>query len=432
LAGIKPLTPSLVRPFHPFATGTDLRRQLRWSLLVVPLGLGTGSVTALFLWGLDAATRLRWQTPRLLYFLPLAGGALGLIYHSLGRNAERGNNLLLEEIHQPGAGVPRRMAPLVLIGTWLTHLFGGSAGREGTALQMGGSLAAGFSRWLNLAPADRRLLLLAGIAAGFGSVFGTPIAGALFALEVVMIGQLQCDGLIPVLIAALVGDAACSAWGIHHTIYRIALPTGAAGWGPLTLRLMTATVIAGAAFGFVARAFSALTHGIQRLGARWIAFAPLRPVIGGSLVIALVALAGTRDYLGLGVTNPDPHGVSIVSAFRPGGAGPADWAWKLIFTAVTLGSGFKGGEVTPLFFIGATLGHALGVLGGVPVDLMAGLGFIAVFAGAANTPLACTILGAELFGAAYLPYFALACFVSYHCSGHHGIYRSQRYVTRPG
>ncbi len=404
-----------------------MRRLLRWSLLVVPLGVATGSATALFLWGLDAATHLRWANPWLLYLLPLAGGVMGLAYHWLGRNAERGNNLLLEEIHQPGAGVPVRMAPLVLVGTWLTHLFGGSAGREGTALQMGGSLAAGFGRWLKLDPATRRLLLLAGIAAGFGAVFGTPITGAIFALEVVTIGQLQYDSLIPVLIAALVGDASCAAWGIHHTIYRIALPTGASGWGPLTLRLATVTVIAGVAFGLVARGFSLLTHGIQRLGARWIGFAPLRPVIGGALVIGLVALTGTRDYLGLGVTNPDPHGVSIVSAFLPGGATSVSWAWKLVFTAVTLGTGFKGGEVTPLFFIGATLGHTLGVFGGVPVDLMAGLGFIAVFAGAANTPLACTVLGAELFGVAYLPYYAVACFLAYHCSGQHGIYRSQRW-----
>ena len=432
MGGIKPLAPQLSHSLNPIPTLADARRLLRWSGLVIPLGVAAGSATAVFLWGLDMVTRARWDHPWLLYGLPLAGGLVGWVYHWAGRGAERGNNLLLEEIHQPSAGVPVRMAPLVLAGTWITHLFGGSAGREGTALQMGGSLAAGFGRWARLRPEDRRMLLLAGIAAGFGAVFGTPITGAIFALEVVTIGQMQYDCVIPALLAAVIGDQTCSAWGIHHAIYHIALPWPGVRFAPFALRLAVLTVVGGVLFGLAARVFSILTHEVQRLFARWIGYAPLRPVLGGLLVIGLVALAGTRDYLGLGVSTPDPHGVSILNAFLPGGAGWFSWAWKLLFTAVTLGCGFKGGEVTPLFFIGATLGHSLGVLGGVPVDIMAGLGFIAVFAGAANTPVACTVMGAELFGAGYLPYFAVACFLAYHFSGPAGIYRSQRQLKRPG
>jgi len=402
-------------------------RQLAvWSGLVIPVGIIAGSASAFFLLGLDWVTRSRWDHPWLLYLLPVAGVAIGWLYQVFGRGAERGNNLILEEIHEPGGGVPTRMAPLVLIGTWVTHWFGGSAGREGTALQMGASLAAGYGRLFRIKSESFRVLLLAGVAAGFGSVFGTPLTGAIFAMEVVIIGQVRYDALIPVLIASVVGDAACSAWGVHHTVYHIAVSAVTAAFAPVTVRLVGATIVAGILFGLVAQFFAELTHTLHRTFERWIPWGLLRPAAGGAIVIGLVWLSGTRDYLGIGVVSPDPHGVSIVAAFSPGNVGWFSWGWKLIFTAVTLGAGFKGGEVTPLFFIGATLGHTLAGWFGVPVDLFAAMGFLAVFAGAANTPLACTVMGAELFGAAYLPYFAAACFLAYYFSGHAGIYRSQR------
>lgn len=401
-------------------------RLLHWSLLVMPVAVLAGSASAVFLWMLDRATHLRWDHPWLLWWLPVGGVAVGLLYHWFGRRAERGNNLLLEEIHTPGGGVPTRMAPLVFIGTILTHLFGGSAGREGTAVQMGGSLAAGYSRWFRIKPENRRVLLLAGVAAGFGSVFGTPLTGAVFAMEVVIVGRVQYDALIPVLVASVVGDYTCNAWGIHHAIYHIAFAGDTARLAELNPALLGLTALGGMAFGLAGRLFAELTHGFQDLFRKLVPFAPLRPALGAVIVIGLTWAVGTRDFLGIGVTSPDPHGVSILSAFNPGGATPFTWGWKLLFTAVTLGAGFKGGEVTPLFFIGAALGHALGVLFGVPVDLFAGLGFIAVFAGAANTPLACTIMGVELFGSPYLVYYAVACFVAYFCSGHSGIYLAQR------
>jgi H+/Cl- antiporter ClcA len=414
------------RLLNPFTHAGNLWQLARWSLLVVPVAVLAGSASALFLWALDGVTRARWSHPNLLYLLPVGGAAVGLLYHRLGRKAEQGNNLILEEIHRPGGGVPTRMAPLVFVGTLITHLFGGSAGREGTAVQMGGSLAAGFGRWFHLKPENRRVLLLAGVAAGFGSVFGTPLTGAIFAMEVLVVGRVQYDALIPVLAASVVGDATCTAWGIHHTAYHIAFASSTARFAALSPRLLGATVVAGIAFGLTGKLFAELTHALQHLFKRMIPFAPLRPVLGGVLVILLTWALGTRDFLGIGVISPDPHGVSILSAFSPGGANPFSWWWKLLFTAVTLAAGFKGGEVTPLFFIGATLGHVLGGLLGAPVDLFAGLGFIAVFAGAANTPLACTILGVELFGSPYLVYYATACFLAYYFSGHSSIYLAQR------
>jgi H+/Cl- antiporter ClcA len=400
----------------------NLRQFLHWTMLAVPVGILSGSASALFLWSLDAVTTLRLQHGWLLFLLPVAGVLISLIYHHLGKSAEGGNNLILEQIHEPGGGVPTRMAPLVLICTLLTHLFGGSAGREGTAIQMGGSLANAFRRLLRIDRSHQRTLLMAGIAAGFGSVFGTPLTGAIFAMEVLVIGRVQYEALIPVLVASIVGDMTCSAWGIRHASYHIDIT----GTGHPDLKLLALVTCAAICFGLASRLFSALTHTLQSSWKKLIPIPWLRPAAGGLLVIALVYLLGTRDYLGIGVSNPDPSAVTILSAFHSGGATPWSWWWKILFTAVTLSCGFKGGEVTPLFFIGATLGNALGAATGAPIDLFAGLGFIAVFAGAANTPLACTLMGVELFGAHYTVYFAVACFISYFFSGHSGIYHSQR------
>jgi H+/Cl- antiporter ClcA len=406
----------------------SLRRLGLWLLLVTPVAVLAGSASALFLWSLERATTLRFEHPWLLFLLPLAGALIVWLYRTLGGNSERGTNLLLDEIHEPGGGVPVRMAPLVLVTTLLTHLFGGSAGREGTAIQMGGGLAGGFIGWFRIAEQHRRMLLLAGVAAGFGSVFGTPLAGAVFAMEVLAIGRVRYESLVPCLLAGLIGDLTCSAWGIHHTIYHISVaPTSARfGFGHLDLLLLVKALLAGVAFGLAALLFSDLVHALQRQFRERVRLPWLRPVLGGALIIAFTYALGTRSYLGLGVSSPHPDDVSILSCFHADGATAWSWLWKLLFTAITLGSGFKGGEVTPLFFIGAALGNTLAWLLGAPPDLFAGLGFVAVFAGASNTPLACTIMGIELFGAEHAPYLAVACFVAYLFSGHSGIYGSQR------
>lgn len=406
---------------------------IRWLSIVTPTSIAIGSSCALFLWLLDRATNLRFQNPWLLFLLPLAGAAISLLYSRVGSVAEGGNNLLMDAIHgsengDSGIVVPRRMAPLILVATIITHLFGGSVGREGTAVQMGGSIAAAISRWFRLNVGDFRILLMAGIAAGFGAVFGTPLTGAVFAMEVLAVGRMTYDALIPCLMAAIIGDQACLAWGIHHSRYSIA-PLAPELSPLLTLKVVLAAV----AFGLASVLFAELVHGIGAIFKRSISRPWLRPMLGGVLIIALTYLLGNRDYLGLGVISPDPHGVTILSCFSPNGATPWSWWWKLLFTVVALGSGFKGGEVTPLFFIGAALGNALALTMNAPVDLFAALGFIAVFAGASNTPLACTLMGIELFGSQHTLYFAMACFVSYLSSGHSGIYLSQRIATpKPG
>jgi H+/Cl- antiporter ClcA len=397
-----------------------LRYLVKWIVLGAVVGVLGGLASAGFLVSLDWATRTRESHPWLLFLLPVAGLVVGLGYHYGGGTSAQGNNLIIDEIHEPTAWIPRRMAPLVYLGTVVTHLFGGSAGREGTAIQMSGSLTDAFNRITKLSPDDRRLLLIAAIAGGFGSVFGVPIAGFVFGLEVQAVGRMRYDAIVPALTAPVVGDLIVRGLGVTHT------PTPHFGAITVTAALLAKVALAGLVFGLVSILFSELTHGIKRVSAALISWSPLRPFIGGVLVIALTYAVGSRDYLGLSIP--------LITASLAGGVGVLTLAFalKLLFTSVTLGTGFQGGEVTPLFVIGATLGATLGHALGVPVALMAALGFVAVFAGATNTPLACTIMGVELFGQTPLVLLAVACVVSYVFSSHRGIYSSQRVETAKG
>jgi H+/Cl- antiporter ClcA len=381
---------------------------LRWLLLASLVGALAGTASAGFLVALEWVTAWREAHAWALALLPGGGLLVGLAYHRWGNRVGRGNNLILDEIHAPSALIPLRLVPLVLGGTLLTHLLGGSAGREGTAVQMGGALADQLARWLPRR--ERRLLLIAGMSAGFAAVFGTPLAGAVFGLEVFLLGSMRYEAILPSFLAAVVADAVTRAWGVGHTHY----PTLAAL--PLTATGLGSALLAGAAFGLAARSFALLTHAVTRAFGK-LNYPPLRPVVGGVVVALAMWALGTMRYAGLGVP-------VIVEAFRHQ-LGAQDFVLKLLLTALTLGCGFKGGEVTPLFFIGAALGSALAGVLPLPVALLAGMGFVGVFAGAANTPLACLLMGLELFGVQAGVYLALACVVAYLFSGHTGIYSAQ-------
>ncbi len=448
-------------------TGARAAGLLRWVALGAASGVLAGLACWAFLTALDEATSLRLAHGWLVGLLPVIGLAVGLAYHRVGGRAGEGNALLLDQIHDPTDWVPRRMAPLVGVGTVVAHLGGASVGREGTALQLSGSLTDALSRRLGLRGDDRRTLLVAALGGGFGAVFGVPLAGAVFGLEVQRlswhprtpegdppngtgatavdqapslirplpwwvpgVGRLSSarraprplllagfrdgtwgDRVAATLTASVVGDQVVRALGYHHE-RRPQLHVA------IDPALLGRAAIAGVAFGLAAIAFVEATDLVRAAARRGVAWPPARPAVAGLLVLAGTALVG-RSYLGLSLP--------LIDQALAGD--PTGWEvplLKLAFTALCVGAGFVGGEVTPLFVIGTTLGSALAPSVGLSPVVGATLGFVAVFGGATNTPLACTVMAVEIFGTGAVAPAAVACVVAYLCSGRRGIYPTQR------
>jgi H+/Cl- antiporter ClcA len=383
----------------------------KWLLISTVIGVLVGSATAGFLQSLDWVTNLREKNSWLLAFLPLAGLFIGFLYHYLGKKIESGNNLLIDTINNPKGTIPFRMAPFVYLSTIITHLFGGSAGREGTALQIAGAISDQFSKPFKISKNERQILIIASIAAGFGAVFGTPLAGAIFALEVFLIGRIKYNAIFPAFAAAIIANVVTKLWNTHHSHFEIsAIPE--VSW----ITILYA-IIAGIIFGICAAFFSKSLHFVNIFFKNNIKYPPLRPFVGGIVIALSVWLLGTTEYIGLGIPN-------ILKSFQSVSPGE-EFILKIIFTVITLGSGFKGGEVTPLFFIGATLGSFLSLFIPLPFALLASMGFISVLVGATNTPLAGVVMGLEIFGNQPSVYIAIAAIVAYLLSGNTGIYKSQ-------
>lgn len=385
---------------------------IKWIVLGSIVGILSGTASAFFLKSLDYVTDVRLKHEWLLFLLPVGGALVSYLYMRYGKNSSKGNNLILEQIGEGKESIPLRMAPLVLFGTLVTHLFGGSAGREGTAVQMGGSLAEWFGKMIKISPLDRKILLMCGISGGFGSIFGTPLAGTIFGLEVIAIGLISHRALLPCFAASFVGDLVTTRlWGVHHTHYQVDV------FPAIDALVIVKVIIASILFGLVSILFSELTHLLKRTFTSIFMNPMLKSAVGGFIIIVLVYIAGSRDYLGLGIP--------LISDSFQTEVPPFAFLWKLIFTAFTLGTGYQGGEVTPLFAIGAMLGNSLAGVLHLYGPFLASLGFIAVFCGATNTPIACFIMGIELFGSSGAMYMFIACIVSFLFSGHTGIYTSQ-------
>src|SRR6187431_214738 len=384
---------------------------LKWVFICCLIGIFSGSASAFFLVSLEFVTQVRTDNIWIIWLLPLGGLLIGYGYFYFDSKIAKGNNLLLEEYNKPEKKIPFMMAPLVLLATLVTHLFGGSAGREGTAVQMGGAIADLCSSIFRLNHSERRTLIVLGISAGFASVFGTPLAGAIFALEIVFFSKISFRSIVLSFLVAYVAYFTVEFYEIKHTHYSIPLVP------EMNLTTLFLVLIVSILFGLAALVFSRSTHFWGKLFSKNIKYPPLRPFIGGIILALAIYFIGTTKYIGLGVP-------MIVEAFSSHNT-PYDFLLKILFTGFTLGAGFKGGEVTPLFFVGATLGSTLSLVVPLPIALLAGMGFVAVFSGATHTPIACTVMGMELFGINCGIYIGIACLIAYFSSGSIGIYKSQ-------
>ena len=388
---------------------TILIKWLFWGSIV---GVVVGTTSAFLLNVNDLLFEVREANPYSLFLLPVGGIAIGYLYQYLGNNSRKGNDLIIEHIHHGQGEIPLRMGPIVFISTFITHLFGGSTGREGAAIQMGASIAEGVNRIFKIDEVDRRILIMCGVSGGFGSAFGAPLTGTIFGMEVYSLGRTKYEALVPCFVSSFVGHLVTSAWGVDHEHHIIkTIPD-------LTAVTILKIIIVSIIFGLTSVLYSQLRHGVKRYSEKYLRNLMIRAMTGGLIIIALTYLVGTRDYLG--------RGLPIVEQAFEGNVSPFAFLNKIIFTAITMGTGFRGGEVIPLFFVGATLGNTLSALINLPTSFLAALGLIAVFCGASNVPIACFIFSLELFEGKGMIFFFMACLISYLFSGHHGIYGAQK------
>lgn len=385
------------------------KTMLKWLAVAAVVGAAGGLLGSLFHISVEIASDLRAEHPELLWGLPIAGVIIVAIYQLL-KTQGVGTNAVIDAVHD-GADIPVKLIPAIFLGTVLTHLCGGSAGREGAALQMGGDLGKQVGKLFRLDEKDLRVATMCGMSALFSALFGTPIAAAFFAMEVISIGVFYYAGIVPCIVAALCAYQVSLLFGIAPTRFAVTVPAIDA--------LTVVRVMALAALcAIVSIAFCELLHKTEHLADKTLKNPYLRAFVGGCLLIALTLLVGTRDYNGAGM--------NVIAQAAEGTARPEAFLLKMLFTAVTIGFGFKGGEVVPTFFVGATFGCTVGALLGMGGSFGAAVGIVSLFCGMVNCPISSLLISVELFGADGFLCYAAACAVSYVLSGYRGLYSHQR------
>ena len=380
---------------------------LKWMVLGGVIGLVGGIIGSLFHIGVDTATQARLAHPWVLYLMPVGGLAIVGLYR-LTKTEGKGTNDIIASVHF-GEQVPGLLVPVIFVSTVITHLCGGSAGREGAALQIGGGIGYQAGRLLRLGEKDLPLATLCGMSGVIAALFGTPLTATVVALEVISVGVLYYAGLVPCLTAALTGYLVSVLMGVPPTRFTVTVPG-------LEVRTMLLVIVLSLLRAVVSILFCRGLHGVERLLKRTLKNPYLRVAMGAAVLIGLTLLTN-GDYNGAGM--------EVIGRAIAGQADPWAWVWKLLFTAITIGCGFKGGEVVPSFFVGAAFGCVAAGWLGLPAGFGAAMGLVSVFCGAVNCPLASIILSVELFGSGDLLYFAMACSISYLISGYCGLYSSQ-------
>ncbi len=386
---------------------------LKWTAISVISGVVVGGFSTLFAFIMNTATYFREEHDYIILFLPVAGILTVFLYSAFKYKNDKGTNLVLSTIHAQSE-IPFRMAPLIFITTILTHMFGGSAGREGAALQLGGSIGNQLGRWLHLDDADKRVVVLCGMSAAFSALFGTPMAAAVFSLEVVSVGVMYYAALLPCVFSSIIASYFAKFFSIKESdLTGIDFP-----------ELNTLNALESVALSLLCAvlsiAFILMLHKTGDIFRKYLPNPYHRITLAAAVIAALSFLLGTRDYNGAGMD-------IIVKAIH-GEAVPYAFIMKMIFTAITIEAGFRGGEIVPSFFIGATFGCTFGLLIGFSPSLCAAIGMIAMFCGVTNCPITSLLISFELFGSGGVPYFMIAVAVSYAMSGYYGLYKDQTIV----
>ena len=387
---------------------------IKWVIFSIVVGIVAGSCGTAFYFALSVVTDFRMKYPWLIYFLPIGGLAIVGLYHLCKDDNDTGTNLVISAIHS-GDKVPFKMAPLIFVSTLITHLFGGSAGREGAALQLGGSIGNSLGKLFHFDEKDQHIMIMCGMSAAFSALFGTPLAAAIFSMEVVSVGIMHYSALLPCVIASLTAHGVAAVCGITPEIFPI---SSIPAFAPKTALIIGVFAVLCAVVSIL---FCTILHNAERLYKRFFKNPYLRVIIGGCIVIALTLLVGDQTYNGTGMS-------IIASCMEGKPVFPLAFLLKMLFTGATLGAGYKGGEIVPTLFIGATFGTFFATVTGCSIPLCAAVGMGAVFCGVTNSPITSLLICFELFGFEGMPYFLIAIALSYMLSGYYGLYSSQKII----